>query len=64
MPLTVVYACKVLERAQEQHEDYAHAEDLDTTSRHVQHERLHRQGLGWGDSEVPSPLVFQGLIVC
>ena len=59
---TAVDGCEILERAQEKHEDDAHAEDLDTASGHVQHECLHRQGFGRGDGKVPSPLVLQRLI--
>lgn len=36
----------VLERVEHQHEHDSHAEDLNTASGHVQHERLHRERLG------------------
>ena len=36
----------VLERAEQQHEHDPHAENLNTASGHVQHERLHRKRFG------------------
>jgi hypothetical protein len=44
---TIIDTRYVLERSQEQHEHYTHAEYLDPSSGHVQHESLHGERLSW-----------------
>ena len=38
---TLVYTSNRFERGEQQHEDNSHAEHLDTSARHVEHEHLH-----------------------
>jgi len=40
--LTFLNAHDSFDGVRQQHEDRSHREDLDPTSRHVEHERLHR----------------------
>ena len=59
---TSVDAREVLERAEKEHEDNAHAEDLHAAAGHVEHECLHGEGLGGGDGEVPCPFCLELLV--
>ena len=54
---TAVDRREVLERAEQEHEHDAHAEDLDASSGHVQHEGLHGQLLRGRDGEVPCSFI-------
>jgi len=59
---TCVYPSNVHERCEEEHEDDAHAKDLDAAAGHVEHECLHGEGFGGGDGEVPCALFFEGCV--
>ena len=59
---TCIHPGNVLKRREEQHEDDSQAEYLHASTRHVEHERLHRKGLSRGYGKVPCSLFFQGCI--
>jgi hypothetical protein len=57
---TGVHPGDVHDRGEEEHDDDAHAKDLDAAAGHVEHEGLHGEGFGGGDGEVPCALFFEG----
>ena len=59
---TGVYPRNVHDGGEEEHEDDAHAKDLDAAAGHVEHECLHGEGFGGGDGEVPCALFFEGCV--
>ena len=50
---TFVDTSDIFERGEKEHEDDAHAKDLYASAGHVEHERLHRQGLYRRKCDVP-----------
>jgi hypothetical protein len=56
---TCIHTSDIFERREEKHEHDTQAEDLYASARHVQHECLHRERLGWRDGEIPSAFVLQ-----
>jgi len=42
-----------LDRTLEQHKNHHNAEDLKTVARHVHHNGVHGDLLGWGDGDLP-----------
>ena len=56
---TFVDACKCFKWAEQEHEDDADAEYLDSATGHVQHDCLHRELFHRGTGEVPCSLCFE-----
>lgn len=61
--LTLVHRSHILERAQKQHKDDSHTEDLNAAPRHIQHERLHWEALCWRYCEIPGAFVLELILL-